>query len=176
MFNISVSDLLKLGDFAGMNEVSLIHPKNDEKVLNHARTAGMDVTGGYCYEASQHKNMFGKVVVGYRLIGELTNTPSFRSSPFCTPEVRTLSHLRRDVSLTQEMVKLSGGCFSYGKSVEDDAESDREYESMYEENWQVLEQQINLLNQIAIDVRGSSMGANGGMKTFYEYVGGVNGK
>jgi hypothetical protein len=176
MFVLSVSDLLKLNDFAGMNEVQLIHPDNDEKVLNHARTAGMDITGGYEYSASQHKNMAGKVVVGYRLIGELTNAPSFRASPFCTSEVRTLSHLRRDVSLTQEMVKLSGGCFSYGKSVEEDAESDREYESMYEPNWQVLEQQINLLNQIAVDVRGSSMGANGGMKTFYEYVGGTNGK
>jgi hypothetical protein len=176
VFLISCSDILKLDDFSGMNEVQLIHPDNDEKVLNHARTAGMDITGGYAYEASQHKNMFGKTVVGYRLIGELTNAPSFRASPFCTSEIRTLSHLRRDVSLTQEMVKLSGGCFSYGKSVEEDAESDREYESMYEENWQVLEQQINLLNQVAKEIRGTAMGANGGMKTFYEYVGGANGK
>jgi hypothetical protein len=169
MFVLSVSDLLKLNDFAGMNEVQLIHPDNDEKVLNHARTAGMDITGGYEYSASQHKNMAGKIVVGYRLIGELTNTPSFRASPFCTSEVRTLSHLRRDVSLTQEMVKLSGGCFSYGKNVEEDAESDREYESMYEENWQVLEQQINLLNQIAKEIRGTPYGANGGLKSFYEW-------
>jgi hypothetical protein len=176
MFQLSCSDILKLDDFAGMNEIQLIHPDNDEKVLNHARTAGMDICGGYEYSASQHKNMAGKVVVGYRLIGELTNTPTFRSSPFCTSEIRTLSHLRRDVSLTQEMVKLSGGCFSYGKSVEEDAESDREYESMYEPNWQVLEQQINLLNQIAVDIRGTPYGANGGLKTWYEYVGGANGK
>ncbi len=176
MFLISCSDILKLDDFKHLNEVQLIHPDNDEKVLNHARTAGMDITGGYCYEASQHKNMFGKVVVGYRLIGELTNAPSFRASPFCTSEIRTLSHLRRDVSLTQEMVKLSGGCFSYGKSVEADAESDREYESMYEPNWQVLEQQINLLNQIAVDIRGTPYGANGGLKSFYEWQEGANGK
>jgi len=169
MFVISCSDLLKLGDFAGMNEVSLIHPKNDEKVLNHARTAGMDITGGYEYQASQHKNMFGKVVVGYRLIGELTNTPSFRSSPFCTPEIRTLSHLRRDVSLTQEMVKLSGGCFSYGKNAEDDAEDTREYESLYEPNWQALEKEIAMLNQLAFDIRGTPYGANGGLKSWYEY-------
>jgi len=169
MFNISCSDLLKLDDFAGMNEVELIHPKNDEIVLNHARTAGMDITGGYEYSASQHKNMFGKTVIGYRLVGELRNDSTFRSSLFCTPEVRTLSHLRRDVSLTQEMVKLSGGCFSYGKNAEDDAEDVREYESMWEPDWQVLEQQINLLNQIAIDIRGTPYGANGGLRTWYEY-------
>jgi len=176
MYNISVSDLLKLDDFKHLNEVQLIHPDNDEKVLNHARTAGMDICGGYEYSASQHKNMTDKVVVGYRLIGELTNAPSFRTSPFCTSEIRTLSHLRRDVSLTQEMVKLSGGCFSYGKNTEEDAESERECESMYEPNWQALEQQINLLNKIAKDIRGGSMGANGGLKTWYEWQEGVNGK
>lgn len=170
MFVLSCSDLLKLGDFAGMNEVSLIHPENDEKVLNHARTAGMDICGGYAYEASQHKNMFGKVVVGYRLIGELRSDAAFRSNPFYTTEVGTLSHLRRDVSLTQEMVKLSGGNFSYGKNVEEDAESEREYESMYEENWQAIECEITVLNQLAFDTRGSSYGANGGLKTFYEYM------
>jgi hypothetical protein len=169
MYVLSVSDLLKLDDFAELNEVQLIHPNNDEKVLNHARTAGMDVTGGYAYEASQHKNMAGNVVVGYRLIGELTNTPSFRSSPFYTSEIRTLSHLRRDVSLTQEMVKLSGGCFSYGKNAEEDAEDTREYESLYEPNWQALEQEIAMLNQLALVIRGDSMGSTGGLKTFYEY-------
>ena len=176
MYNISVSDLLKLDDFKHLNEVELIHPKNDEKVLNHARTAGMDVTGGYAYEASQHKNMFGKTVVGYRLIGELRSDAAFRSSPFCTPEVRTLSHLRRDVSLTQEMVKLSGGGFSYGKTTQEDVEDTREYESMYEENWQALEREIAMLNQLAFDIRGSSYGANGGLRTFYEYQEVLNGK
>lgn len=176
MFVLSCSDLLKLGDFAGMNEVSLIHPKNDEKVLNHARTAGLDVTGGYAYEASQHKNMFGEVVVGYRLIGELRGDAAFRSNPFCTSEVRTLSHLRKDVSLTQEMVKLSGGGFSYGKNAEEDVETEREYETMYEENWQALEREIAMLNQLAFDIRGSSYGANGGLKTFYEYQEMLNGK
>lgn len=169
MYVLSVSDLLKLNDFKHLNEVQLIHPDNDEKVLNHARTAGMDICGGYEYSASQHKNMFGKTVVGYRLIGELTNTPSFRASPFCTPEVRTLSHLRKDVSLTQEMVKLSGGGFSYGKTSEEDVETEREYETMYEENWQALEREIAMLNQLASDIRGSSYGANGGLKSFYEY-------
>lgn len=169
MYNISVSDLLKLDDFKHLNEVQLIHPKNDEKVLNHARTAGLDVTGGYCYEASQHKNMFGKTVVGYRLIGELRGDAAFRSNPFCTPEVRTLSHLRKDVSLTQEMVKLSGGGFSYGKNAEDDAEDTREYESLYEANWQALEREIAMLNQLVLDIRGTPYGANGGLKTFYEY-------
>jgi hypothetical protein len=176
MFSLSVSDILRVDEFKELNELELIQIKNDERVLNQARTAGLDVTSGYHYFAAKHKNLRGKVVVGYVLSGDLRSDKSFRDSIACTPELLTLCHLSKDVSLHQEMQKLSGGSFAYGKTAEDDADNDRESESLYEPDYKEVENQINLLNKIAYDIRGTYTGANGGVKSFYEWQEGANGK
>lgn len=46
MKTVSVSDLLTLPEFQGMNEVQLIHPSNDRKVAPYLYVIGLDYKKG----------------------------------------------------------------------------------------------------------------------------------
>jgi hypothetical protein len=176
VLSISVSDILKVERFKHLNEAQLIHPKNDYDVLQEAFTVGMDITQGYKYEASQHLNIKNQPVIGYRLIGEIRNDKEFRNSSLCTAELRTLSNLRQDVTLVQELQKLQGGNFSYGKDADEDVENDRDYQDSFEDGYKAVEKQIDMLNDLATHIRGCSIGENGGLKTYGEWQESLNSK
>lgn len=166
MFYCSISDLTKLDQFKGKKQFEIIHPDNDFDVLAACYPIGLDIDAGYTYRACQHRNLQNKIVVGIRLEGSYRTDSEFRRSICYTPEVQILSNIRQDISLVQELCKMSGSSFNYGNVLDADAPEEREEDV---EGCDEIMMQVKQLQMIIDEVRGSPYNDYGNLKSWKEW-------
>ena len=173
MISVSFSDILKMPEFKGYNEVQLLHPSMDKKVLPYLYVAGLDYKRGYQVVAFKHRNLQQKVVVGYLWSGEVRSDDDYRNSSMCSAIDRVIMSSKKDFSLTKELSTLMGGGLAYGKfadTEEDTKEEDYLSVSLYEDDYREVEQNLIQLRDIALQVRGSPYNSWGSLKTVEEYL------
>ena len=177
MISISFDDLLQFPELKGYCEVLLLPLQMDESVLKCCHQLGMDITKGYEYIPSKMRTLRNTVVTGYRVSGEIRTDREWRNNPLCTLTERIIISTKQDVSLTKELCTLMNSSLDY-KSFTDDEDCDDgyKYEENYEEDMVEVGNELKVLQDVVNSVRGSSMGASGGMKTFEEYQGVANDK
>lgn len=170
MFILSLQDVRKLKDFAGIPELELIRKEHDKPILKQAFEIGMDIEEGYAYEYHLHRPMTSKLpVMGFVLKGNYRKDAEFRKSAAYTPEAQILSSLRSDVSLTRELCSLSGTSFDYSKMLEEDRERDREDIDSVEEDFDENTKLIEMMTAFLIQARGNPYNEWGNFRNYKEW-------
>ena len=168
MISIAFDDLLQFPSLKGYTERSLLLPSMDSKVLECCYQLGMDITKGYEYIPSKMRTLRDTIVTGYRVSGEIRL--DWRTSPLCTLTERIIISTKQDVSLTKELCNLMNSSLDYRSFTEnEDCNDGYEYEEGFEDDMHSVSEELQVLQEMLDNVRGSSMGASGSMKTYEEY-------
>lgn len=173
MVSISLSDLQLLDEFKTLPESEMILIKNDEAINKVLYTIGFDVPRfGVIYIPSKHRNLQNKVVIGYRVVGDVRRDDAFKNGPMASLTDRLTISAYKDVSLMKEMALLSGLSRNTMAGLEDDLPDDQETlpESQLEPGWKELEQRIQRMVDLRDKLRGPYLNDAGNLKTQSEYA------
>ena len=111
---MSVYDLQLIPALSGLSMFDFVNPANHELLIPYLKTLGYDLLRPVEFIASQHRTMAGKVVIGYQVVGEISQDREFLLSPFCTAEDRIIAAGSKDLSLANEMARSMTTCREYG--------------------------------------------------------------
>jgi hypothetical protein len=164
----SFSDLRLIPELSRYNEISLLSPKLDGTVNGYLAKLGFDITQAIQYIPAKHRNMQGKVVIGYRAVGTINRDREFINSPFCSTIERLIAASTYDMSLTRELAKLMGS--SVQLKDDDAVEMDENYpEEWVEADFEEVQARIRTLEVLRDRIRGSMYNEYGALKRPYEY-------
>ncbi len=167
MKSISVTDLKLIPELAHLRMIDFIDPKYDDLIAPYLKIIGFDLDYPIEYAASQHRNLQGKVVIAYRIMGEVEINDSFLSSGFATMEDRMIANGYRDISLSNQMANQMTVGRDYGN---DEGVSEKgfppELTNTDEESIRI---QIQILNDLLVFNRGSPFKLDGSRATLSEY-------
>lgn len=174
MRTCSFRDLLVCEELSHIkNEISLLHPSNDGVMERILGAIGFDVAYPIAYIPSKHRDMQGKVAVGYVAVGEISCNRNFINGKLSTTEDRIIAAGYQDISLARELASLSGQSRSFAEFVEVEAadEESVNYDSAneVEPDYTFVESQIKQLAEIRDTIRGSMYNSWGEVKTLAEY-------
>lgn len=172
MKSISFSDLKLHSTLSGYKEIELLHIDMDDKINAVLSDLGIDTDYGVCYQAAKHRNLQGKVVIGYMAVGDVQINRKHLTSVFADLTDILISSAYTDPSLTKELANLSGLSRSYDNNQESDDYGDEQQAmpaNQLEEDWEEVEKQIMQLEEIRDIVRGPMLNESGAAKTAEEY-------
>lgn len=165
----SFRDLQRLDEFKGMSEITMLGVDNDETIGKYLAALGFDLTKPVLYVPAKHRDLSGKVAVGFRAVGDIDpyNRSYIRSS-MCDTVERLIAASKYDMSLTKELCKLMGSTVEINDDMatEDD---DGFPEELIEEDFKANAAEISNLEAIRDIIRGSPYNEAGALKTFAEY-------
>lgn len=161
---MSVYDLKLVPQLAHLSPLDFVNPENYKLLIPFLKTLGYDVSKPVQFLPCQHRTLAGKVVIGYLVVGDISQEREFLLSGFCTAEDRIIAAGAKDLSLAYDMAKSMTACRDYGAdSVEgfppDQANPDEE---------QILNE-IKLLQTIADIAQGNLFKSDGSRKTLQEF-------
>jgi len=166
MKSISVTDLKLIPELSHLRMIDFINPANDMLIAPYLKMLGFDLDYPIEYVPSQHRNLQGDVVIAYRIVGDVECNDSFLSGPFATAEDRMMSRGYQDISLANDMAKHLTSGRDYGE----EGHSEKGFPpELVMENEQVVLDQIQVLKELLIAVRGNPFKQDGSRKTIYEH-------
>ena len=170
IITISANDLLLADELAGMTIFDVVHPDNDAKVNPILHMIGIDLKQSVSYDASQHRTLTGKVVVGYQISGHPRLDREFRQSAYCSSEHLMLATAYTDPGFARELRSMSATCSCYDTSWSLD-KSDAILDS-YEnrEESKRLSAEIQALTDLLFHIRPNQYKSNGDLKTPEDYL------
>lgn len=173
---LSLRDLRLADSLKHLNELDIIHPKNDKLVCEVLEMIGFNTKQGIDYIASNHRDLQNKTGVGFQVIGEYNVDPKYRN--FVDTVDRIIICGLTDITLAKDMANLMGRSYANNKQQDTDGKSrkkpddpryyseeqllemgyttgdeEEEYESV-EEDYELVTSQINTLNEIKVTLRG----------------------
>lgn len=168
MKSISVSDLQLIPELSHLRMMDFINPAHTELIAPFLRTIGFDMDYPIIFQASQHRNLQGKIIIGYQLVGEVECNQAFLNSPWATAEDRMIAAGYRDLSLAQELANSMTLGMGYGS--DDEGEPvDGFPADLTSPDEQVVLAQIKQLNDILLAVRGNPYKQDGSRATLFEH-------
>lgn len=165
MKSISVTDLVLIPELSHLRTLDFIDPKNAELIAPWLKLVGIDLDYPVQFIASQHRNLQGKVVISYQIVGEIEQNESFLRSPFATAEDRLIAAGYRDLSLAQEMANSMTVSMRYG---DEEANNEGFPADQANPDEQDILTQIKQLNDMLDIVRGSQHKSDGNLLMFGE--------
>jgi hypothetical protein len=165
--NFSFRDLRRIPELAKFTEVELLDPSKDELVNQALVQLGFNINAPILYVASQHRDLAGKVEVGFRAVGEISSDPAYLNSRLCPLIERLIWAAQKDPSLARELAKMMG----HSVNLDDDAtdEANDFPDSDIEPTYEVVQLQIEALTFLRDEIRGSPYNEQGNLKTSAEY-------
>lgn len=162
MRSLSVRDLLVAEELSHIkNEIDLIHPQNDELVKFILHQIGFDTRHEIQYIPSLHRDLKGKVAVGFQVVGEYSTDHKYRK--FMDTLDRVIICGMKDISLGRELAAMMGSQLQYHNDPEADNVSDAELENMgftegdggddAQEGYEELRREIEQLKMICASIR-----------------------
>lgn len=168
----SFRDLQRIPALSGLSEIQMLAIERDDLINQYLSTLGFDTTKAILYVPAKHRDLSGKVAVGYRAVGEIDpHNRTYLNSSVAAPIERLIAASKTDMSLTRELAKLMGSNIELkddGATEEDDSYPPELIEEDHEE---VSEEILNLEN-IRDMIRGSPYNEYGALKTPQEYLNG----
>lgn len=163
----SFRDLKRIEKFASLREVDMLSIEYDDSINEALGQLGFDTRAPILYVPSLHRDLAGKVEVGYRAVGEINNDPSYLNSKLCPIIERLIWAARKDPSLARELSKMMG----HSVNLDDDAaEESKDFPDVdVSENYADIQAQIELLTEIRDSIRGNPYNEFGNLKTPAEY-------
>jgi hypothetical protein len=162
---LSFRDLRLIPELAQYNEIELLNPELDSLVNSFLAKLGFDLDYGVMYEPSKHRDMQGKVGIGFRVIGELDINRNVVNSSLCGIEDRLAVAAYLDPTFIKEISPMLGSRIDY-KAFQDEPASDTDdYAPDYtEDDYEAVSSQLKLLTQLRDDIRGSIYNEAGDIK------------
>lgn len=162
---MSFRDLQLIPELGQYNEIELLHPSMDEVMKNYLGQLGFDTDFGVLYVPNKHRDMQGKVAVGFRAVGEISINRSFVNSSLCSVDERIIAAGVTDMSLAIEMSKMMGNSVAFmaidAAVYEDDDEFPPE---LIEPDYLEVLAELEMLVAIRDTIRGSFMDEYGNVK------------
>jgi hypothetical protein len=168
---ISVSDFLLIDEFKGLRELDLVKPENDKRVLHYLEQLGFDTDYTIYYKPNKHRNMRGEVLVGFRIIGELSCNRKYYDIYSLEEIVAATGYT--DMSLAKEMCNLTGKDIDY-KAFHDAGVEDEIHHSKLHttkalqreimEDYRMIQSQIVALEECLMYIRGGLYNEDGSVK------------
>lgn len=135
MRNCSARDLL-LALPHYKNEFDIINRANDTEVYEVLDAIGIDTLRGIGYAVNLHRDMQGKIAVGFILSGEYNRDPKYKN--FLDTTDRVILASMDDPSLGRDMIELMGRRYNYKNDDEPEVKVKAEYDSRYYSPEQLL--------------------------------------
>lgn len=167
---ISFRDLRLVNPLMNFNEIELLHPAFDAYINGVLEQLGFDTTVGVLYVPNKHRDLQGKVAVGFRAVGQINPYSAYIDSSLCTLVERLVAASKKDMSLAKEMAAMMGN--SVNIMVQDgvEYEPDEEFPAeLIESDYDDVAAQIAALEAIRDAIRGPSHNDYGNIKTPDEY-------
>lgn len=168
--SVSFRDLRLTPTLEQFNEIDMLNIYKDDVMKGVLAACAFDVNQPVLYVPSQHRDMQGKVAVGFVAVGEISLKAEFRMNGMLNMTERLVAAGRRDVSLAKEMAELSGLSRNYTPTECDDDETDGLADDQLEPDWLFVENQIKVLTELRDFIRGPCFTAAGGLKTYSDYA------
>lgn len=161
---ISFRDLKLIPELSHYNEIELLHRNLDETVQKYLAQIGFDTDYEVQYVPSKHRDMQGKVAVGFQAVGEISINRNFINSPLCSISERIAATGYQDPSLTRELSSMMASKNDYrGLSEVDGCVEDAEFgdslvstktpKDEIEEDYEWVMQQIKQLEMVRDQIR-----------------------
>jgi hypothetical protein len=158
----SFRDLQRIPELSKFREVELLHPSLDPLVNCYLVELGFDPNKPIQYRAAKHRDLSGKVAVGFMAVGEINPYSAFVKSSLCSLSERLIAAWHTDPELARDMATLMGSSLQAESSAieEDDTFPEELVEPDYDE---VVVELLNLEN-IKYNIRGSPYAEDGSLK------------
>ena len=169
MITVSVSDLQLIPELSHLGEAKMISLENELLVSKYLYQLGLDTQQGYKVVALKHRNLQGKVVVGYKYSGEIRTDKGFRDSPFCTFIDRICMAHKGDVGLATEllgMLRVTGSGYGHSFTKPEDLPPE-----LQEDDFKDTLSMLESLEQFALALRGDCYTEYGNLKNIDEWLG-----
>jgi hypothetical protein len=157
MKSISFRDMQLAKELEGLNEVQMLHPDNDELMKYVLSQCGIDTDYDIEYIPSLHRDMQGKVAVGFQAVGELNINRNVLNSVVCDVTDKLVAAGMQDPSLARELAGMMCSKADYrhlNEDIEDIASYDDYDEQEYEDDYVWTSSQIKQLEMIRDQIRG----------------------
>jgi hypothetical protein len=153
------------------NEIELLSIENDDAVGAVLEQIGFDLEYPVSYIPAKHRNMQGKVVIGFLAVGEINMNRSFINSRLCTLTERMIAAAYTDPSLTRELGNLMGMRANFRTLLDNGNAVSNENlpEDMLEPDRDIVLQQLKDLEAVRDAIRGPLYNDRGEAKTYAEY-------
>jgi len=171
MINISLNDLLLFPELSSYTEDELLPTYMDIITLPFLHKLGLDTMQGYEFVANNFRTLQDTVILGYHVSGEIRRDDEWRKSPLCSTLDRMIITTKEDISLTRELCSLMNCSLNYKSFDIGEEETVIDYEDDCEPTYEAVSGIMLEMREKLLAVRGSSLGADGGMKTYEEYLG-----
>lgn len=168
----SFRDLQRIPALSNLTEIQLLAIERDDLINSYLGKLGFDLNKAILYSPAKHRDLSGKVGVGFRAVGDINpNNREFLNSKLCQPIERLVAASKYDMSLTRELAKLMGSTVELkdDQAVEED---DGFPDELIEEDYDAVEAEILVLENIRDMIRGSPYNEHGALKTPSEYING----
>lgn len=175
--SISFTDLELITALQHMSETAMLSIENDEAISNQLYTIGFDTSKPVCYLPGQHRNLQGKIVIGFRAVGEVRRDREFKNSFMASMVDRLTIVAYEDVSLMKQLAELtvkSRNFLAYGGDEHYEAQkNDTTWfpSDQLEPDWKEVSEQIRELEMLRDRIRGPmNSEESGGLKSMKEYM------
>lgn len=165
----SFRDLLRIPALSELNEIQLLHPAMDTIVNGFLSQLGFDLNQAILYVPAKHRDLQGKVSVGFRAVGEISDDRGFLTSKLCTITERLLAAANQDPSLCRELCQLMGNSINLGDGG-DGSESEDYPDEMVEPDYDSISSEIRNLENLRDQIRGTPHDEAGALKLPGTYV------
>lgn len=165
MKNISVTDLMLVPELSHLRMLDFIDPKYNDLLTPVLKVLGFDLEYPVQFIPCQHRNLQGKVVIAYLLVGEVECNSSFLTSEWATAEDRVIVAGYKDIGLAQDMATSLTSNREYGR---EGAIEGFPPELTNKDEKDIL-MQIQVLTDFLMIVRGSPFKQDGSRATLAEY-------
>lgn len=161
---LSMRDILKIPELSKYNEVELINPDMDKILKPWLWQLGYDTEYEWEYIPSKHRDLTGKVAIGFQVSGEISLRREFINSPMCNTTERIAATGYHDPSLTRELSSMQGSKVDYNHLSEVDGDEEDEFgdtlvlkgpdKEGVEEDYEWVSLQIRQLEVLRDTIRG----------------------
>lgn len=164
---LSFRDIQRVPGLDKYTEVQLLSIERDKEVNEVLEVLGFDINQPILYVPSKHRDLAGKVAVGFRAVGQISGNDEYMNSRLCPLIEKLVWAAKRDPSLAQELFKLIGHSVNLEEeAIEEDGEFlDEEVEPDFDD----ITEQIQALEELRNVIRGWPYNDQGNLKTPKEY-------
>lgn len=150
----SFRDLKLIPELSKYNEVELLHPVLDTRVNKYLAQLGFNMNAPIEYIPAKHRDIQGKVAVGFRAVGEITQDREFINSHLCSVTERMMAAHQQDPGLAKEMASLMGSSCSFVSQFHPEEEDMHFPAELVERDCDDVGNQIRELEAIRDAIRG----------------------
>lgn len=166
---MSLRDLQRFEALRTYKETSLIHPVMDLVMFKYLGALGFSLDHPIEYIPSFHRDMQGRVALGFQAVGEIDHeNKEYLRSHLCPLVDRLMAAAKKDMSLCVELCQMSG----QRVPLDDDAiEEDNSFQDEWiEPNYKTNLASIEALLEIRDNIRRPRRNENGTEKTPKEII------